>query len=77
MKNAVVHEKISILKCPKFWRIKTNNYDDFEGEFFHKEGENEQYEKNEGICIILIANSVKIKTDVKKIVNTGAVVNYL
>ena len=33
--------------------------------------------KNGGICIILIVNSVKIKTDVKKIVNTGAVVNYL
>ena len=33
--------------------------------------------KNGGICIILIVNSVKIKMDVKKIVNTEAVVNYL
>ena len=39
MKNAAVQEKISILKCPKFWRIKSERYDEFEGEFFQKEGE--------------------------------------
>ena len=33
--------------------------------------------KNGGICIILIVNSVRIKMNVKKIVNTGAFVNYL
>ena len=33
--------------------------------------------KNEGICIILIVNFVRIKMNVKKIVHTGAFVNYL
>ena len=39
MKNAAVEEKISILKCPKFWTNKNERYDEFEGEFFQKEGE--------------------------------------
>ena len=39
MKNAAVQEKISILKCPKFWRIKTNDTVNSRANSFQKEGE--------------------------------------
>ena len=38
MKKADVQEKISILKCPKFWKIKTNDMVNSRSEFFQKGG---------------------------------------
>ena len=48
MKNAAVQEKISILKCPKFWRIKTNDTVNSRANSFKKGEKNEQYEEEWG-----------------------------
>ena len=48
MKNATVQEKISILKCPKFWRIKMNDTVDLRANFIKKGEKNEQYKEEWG-----------------------------
>ena len=39
MKNAEVQKKISILKCPKFWRIKMNDKMNSRANSFRRDGE--------------------------------------
>ena len=48
MKSAAVQKKISILKCPKFWRIKTSNTMNSRANSFKKREKNEQYEEEWG-----------------------------
>ena len=49
MKNAEVQKKISILKCPKFWRIKMNDKMNLRANSFEgTEKNNVQYEEQWG-----------------------------
>ena len=66
MKNTAVQEKISILKCPKFWRIKTNDTMNSRANSLKRGRKMNNMKKNGGICIILIVNSVIDKNECKE-----------
>ena len=67
LKKADVQEKISILKCPKFWRIKTNDTMNSRANSFRKrERKMNNMRKNRGICIILIGKFCKDKNECKE-----------
>ena len=73
MKERQFTEKISILRCPRFWREKTHlvnlRTNSYKGDV--------KYDVEWGICITMIANCVKQKTIVKEFVNIETFVNYM
>ena len=77
LKKAYVQEKISILKCPKFWNIKTNNIVNSRANSLKRREKNVQCEEEWGYLYHTDCQFCKNKMNVKKIVNTGAFVNYL
>ena len=73
MKERTMQEKISVLKCPKFWRESKDNQNLrtnlLKGDV--------KYEVSGGICTKLIVISVNVKMNVKEYVNIEIFVHYL
>ena len=66
LKKADVQEKISILKCPKFWRIKTNDTVNSRANSLKRREKNVQYEEEWGYLYHTDCRFCKNKNECKE-----------